>query len=221
MIKHIITDIEGTTSSISYVKDVMFPYSKQKLRDYIYDNWQQLDFLKEELSKKYNITPSKDMVINVLSDWIDKDLKEGILKNIQGHIWEEGFLKGELKGHIYDDAYEKLKEWKEKGIYLYVYSSGSVKAQKLFFSHTNYGDITYLFDGFFDTNVGSKKDPNSYANILKIIKASPKDTLFLSDVEQELDSALKVGINTILVLRGQDITDSIHSIVRSFYEIDI
>lgn len=221
MIKHIITDIEGTTSSISYVKDVMFPYSKQKLRDYIYDNWQQLDFLKEELSKKYNITPSKDMVINVLSDWIDKDLKEGILKNIQGHIWEEGFLKGELKGHIYDDAYEKLKEWKEKGIYLYVYSSGSVKAQKLFFSHTNYGDITYLFDGFFDTNVGSKKDPNSYANILKIIKASPKDTLFLSDVEQELDSALKVGINTILVLRGQDITDSIHSIVSSFYEIDI
>ncbi|RME11582.1 MAG: acireductone synthase, partial [Aquificota bacterium] len=163
MIKAIITDIEGTTSSLHYVREVMFPYSKKKLRDFLGAHWEEghmkdiIKKLEERLGQRVDL----ELAVKTFEDWIDRDLKEPLLKELQGHIWEEGFLSGELKGHIYEDAYKRLKEWKEKGYRLYVYSSGSVKAQKLFFGNTEYGDITYLFDGFFDTSVGGKKERES------------------------------------------------------------
>lgn len=213
MIKAIITDIEGTTSSISYVKDVMFPYSKNKLKDYVDEHWQML-------KEKFFPTTTKDIALKTLYEYIEKDIKDTTLKEIQGHIWEEGFLKNELKGHIYEDAYNKLKEWHDLNIKLYVYSSGSIKAQKLFFSHTDYGDITYLFDGFFDTTIGPKKESNSYINILKAINQEPQNVLFLSDIEDELSAAKHCGINTILVCRD-DLKSSSYKSVRSFYDISL
>lgn len=221
--KALLIDIEGTTSSLSYVKDVMFPYSKSKLRGFLMEHAQEerlqaiLRKLREKLGRDVDIEES----IEIFEDWIDKDLKEPILKELQGHIWEEGFLLGELKGHIYEDAYKKIREWKEKGYKLYIYSSGSVKAQKLFFGHTDYGDLTGLFDCFFDTSVGSKKEVDSYLSIAKKVGIETKDFLFLSDVEEELDAARLAGMNTIKLDRYGNGGPSKHPLVKSFYEIDL
>ncbi len=223
MIRAIITDIEGTTSSISYVKEVMFPYSKIRLRSFLEAYWQE-DKVKElirGLEEKLQRSIDLDTAVKTFEEWIDKDLKEPLLKELQGHIWEEGFKSGELKGHIYEDAYKKLKEWKEQGYRLYVYSSGSVKAQKLFFGNTDYGDLTYLFDGFFDTSVGGKKEKESYLKIAELIGLKPEECLFLSDAEEELDCARSAGMRTIRVVRDTGKTDSKHPIVENFYQITL
>jgi len=223
MIRAIITDIEGTTSSISYVKEVMFPYSKRRLRSFLEAYWQE-DKVKElirGLEEKLQRSVDLDTAVKTFEEWIDKDLKEPLLKELQGHIWEEGFKSGELKGHIYEDAYKKLKEWKEQGYRLYVYSSGSVKAQKLFFGNTDYGDLTYLFDGFFDTSVGIKKEKESYLKIAGLIGLKPEECLFLSDLEEELDCARSAGMRTVRVVRDTEKTDSKHPTVESFYQITL
>ncbi|MFP3254476.1 MAG: acireductone synthase, partial [Hydrogenobaculum sp.] len=122
MIKAILTDIEGTTSSINYVKDVMFEYSKNRLKDYLQKHWKE-DHVKnivKSLSQKLEKDIDLQTAVLVFKDFIEKDIKDTLLKELQGHIWEEGFKSGELKGHIYEDAYIKLKELKEKGYKIFV-----------------------------------------------------------------------------------------------------
>ncbi|MCS6957900.1 MAG: acireductone synthase [Aquificaceae bacterium] len=222
MIKAILTDIEGTTSSLDYVKSVMFPYSKEKLEDFLRLHWEEetvqkvIKGLEEKLKREVDLK----VAVQTLGEWIEKDLKEPLLKEIQGHIWEEGFLKGELRGHLYEDAYVCLKNWKERGYKIYVYSSGSVKAQRLFFGHTEYGDITNLFDGFFDTSVGGKKEKDSYKKIAQLVGLPPKSFLFLSDVEEELDASRSAGMNTVLVSRNGFPIASKHPTVKNFFEVE-
>ncbi len=221
MIRAVITDIEGTTSSLSYVKEVMFPYSKKKLRSFLQAHWQE-DKVRNiilSLEKRLGISLDLDLAVRTFEEWIDRDLKEPLLKELQGHIWEEGFLSGELRGHLYEDAYKRLKEWKEKGYRLYVYSSGSVKAQKLFFGNTDYGDITSLFDGFFDTSVGNKRERESYLRIANLINLKPQECLFISDMEEELDAARSAGMKTIRVVRDMENISSKHKVVRDFYQV--
>lgn len=222
MTRAILTDIEGTTSSLSYVKEVMFPYSRERLREFLREHWEEerVRSIVERLSKMLGRDVDIELAVKTFSQWIDRDLKEGILKELQGHIWEEGFLSGKLKGHVYEDAYIRLKEWKEKGYGLYVYSSGSVKAQKLFFGHTEYGDITPLFDGFFDTSVGSKKSPDSYIRIAETLGIPPQEMVFLSDSEEELDCASSVGMQAVRVCR-EGPCNSRHRVISSFYELDL
>ncbi len=218
----VLTDIEGTTSSLSFVKDVLFPYSKNKLRSFLESHWddERIRAVLEELFNKLGRTLSLEETIDLLTKWIDEDRKDTVLKEIQGYIWEEGYQRGELMGHIYQDAYEKLKEWHSRGIKLYVFSSGSVKAQKLLFSHTPYGDLTHLFSGYFDTRVGSKKDPHSYETIAKTINIDPDKVLFLSDVEEELDCAKMAGMKTTRLARDCEV-QSKHPTVKDFYSIEI
>ena len=221
MIKVILTDIEGTTSSIDYVKTTMFDYSKKKLRDYLQSHWDQehVKTIIKNLSKKLEKDVDIDLAVKTFEELIEKDIKDTSLKELQGHIWEEGFKNAELKGHIYEDAYLKLKELKEKGYKIFVYSSGSIKAQKLFFGHSSYGDITYLFDGFFDTTMGSKKDPDSYLKIASIIGLDPKEILFLSDIEDEINAAKKAGMKTCLVSRENPCEKE--GCIKDFKEINV
>ncbi len=221
MIEIILTDIEGTTSSLSYVRDVMFPYSYSRLESFLRAHWEDEEVRRiiGLLSERLGVDVDLERAVETFKRWIEEDRKETALKELQGLIWEEGFKKGELKGHIYEDAYRKLKEWKEKGLRLYVYSSGSVKAQRLFFSHTDYGDLTHLFDGFFDTTVGNKKSPESYEKIAQAIGTDPDRMLFLSDVEEELDSACAVGMQTYRLARDGLDVNSKHRIARSFDDI--
>ncbi len=219
----LLLDIEGTISSLSYVKEVMFPYSKSKLKSFLKENAQKEEIrsLLKRLEEKVGRSLSVEEAAEIFEDWIEKDLKEPILKELQGHIWEIGFKSGELMGHIYEDAYEKIREWRSKGYKIYIYSSGSVKAQKLFFGNTKYGDLTKLFDGFFDTSIGSKREKDSYIAIAKTLGLKPEDFLFLSDVEEELDSASLAGMKTIKVDRYNSGDVSKHRVVKSFFEVEL
>jgi enolase-phosphatase E1 len=205
MIKAIITDIEGTTSSLSFVKDELFPYARAHVGEFLHANINNENVINilDAVNTHVGKTLSLDEAIDQLIVWIDNDEKITPLKALQGLIWESGYLRGELTGHLYSDAIHNLQTWKAQGFDLYVYSSGSVYAQKLLFSHTEAGDLTPLFSGYFDTNIGSKQDSTSYENIVAHIGLPPEQLLFLSDIEAELNAAQNAGLQTIWLTRDR------------------
>ncbi|MCE7887553.1 MAG: acireductone synthase [Alphaproteobacteria bacterium PRO2] len=218
MIRAIVTDIEGTTSSISFVKDVLFPYARKEMPSFVRKNEKQVVRLLDEVRIiEKNPELSIDEIIVTLQRWIDEDQKITPLKALQGLIWQEGYAVGDFKGHIYDDALEGLQRWHAAGIKLYVYSSGSVPAQKLLFGHTPKGDLTPLFSGYFDTATGPKLDAESYHKIISQIGAPASTILFLSDNPQEIFAAAKAGMKTILVDRDGKAPNS----VKNFDEITL
>jgi enolase-phosphatase E1 len=222
MIKAIVTDIEGTTSSLSFVKDVLFPYARAKLPEYVRQHKDEaiIKQLLVDTCNEAGIDYGIQSAINQLIQWIDQDKKITPLKTLQGHIWKAGYELGDFKGHLYQDAIDNLKAWKAKGISLYVYSSGSVLAQKLLFGHTDAGDLTPLFSGFFDTNIGGKKDVDSYRKIAEEIGLPVDNILFLSDIKEELDAALAAGYQTIWLTRDQQPeARAAHLQISSFNEI--
>ena len=225
MIRAVLTDIEGTTSSLSFVKDVLFPYARTHLAVFVRQHAQdprvalQLEAVRSE---ECDPDLSLDAVIDRLVDWIDQDRKITPLKTLQGMIWENGYRNGDFQGHIYPDAEQVLRDWHARGLALYVYSSGSVQAQKLLFAHTAFGDLTPLFDGYFDTNVGGKLNPDSYRAIAAAIGIAAVEILFLSDIQAELDAAAAAGCRTTWLVRD-DSPDpqAAHRQVRDFRAIDI
>jgi enolase-phosphatase E1 len=225
VIRAVVTDIEGTTSSLSFVKDVLFPYARTHLAAFVRDQVQdprvarQLEAVRREAGDP---ALSLAAVIERLVAWIDQDRKITPLKALQGMIWEHGYRNGDFQGHVYDDAARALRDWHARGLALYVYSSGSVQAQKLLFEHTGYGDLTALFDGYFDTTVGGKLDTGSYRAIAATIGIAPAEMLFLSDVRAELDAAAAAGCRTVwLVREGTPDPRAAHRQVRDFGEIGI
>jgi enolase-phosphatase E1 len=205
MIRAILTDIEGTTSSISFVKDVLFPYARKRLPAFIEthaDKPEVPHWLHEAAKEAGLVSASQQEIIRLLQRWIDEDRKATPLKALQGMIWEEGYRDGEFRAHVYADVAPKLQEWKKQGVDLYVYSSGSVAAQKLLFAHSDGGDLTPLFSGYFDTETGPKRDSASYRSIVAAIDVPAADVLFLSDVTEELDAARSAGLHTTLLARA-------------------
>jgi enolase-phosphatase E1 len=218
-IRAVVTDIEGTTSSISFVKDVLFPYARQHLPAYVRKNQKTISGLLDEvrgIEKNPNL--SDEEVIAVMQRWIDEDRKATPLKALQGMIWQAGYAAGDFEGHIYHDAVEGLQRWHDAGLSLYVYSSGSIPAQKLLFGHTPRGDLTPLFSGYFDTTTGPKLEAASYTKIAQAIKLPPGAILFLSDNAQEISAAAAAGMQVILVNRD---TNSNSDSVNNFQDIVI
>ncbi|MGD0958400.1 MAG: acireductone synthase [Methylomonas sp.] len=205
MIKAVVTDIEGTTSSLSFVKDVLFPYARLHLPEYVrkHQNDAKLIKILEEARAIIGRVADIEQLIGFFLDWMDKDQKITPLKSLQGLIWHAGYLQGDFKGHVYPDAASQLKNFKERGCALYVYSSGSVHAQKLLFSKSESGDLTPLFSGYFDTNIGAKRDAASYRRIAEQIKIPAQEILFLSDIEEELDAARQAGFATYWLVRDR------------------
>lgn len=199
----ILTDIEGTTSSIDFVHQTLFPYARQRLRRYLREHAGETEIqrLIDEVEAIERTELSLDDAADVLESWIDEDRKLTPLKALQGLIWREGYAAGELKGHVYADTPEALRRWQAQGLKLYVYSSGSVEAQKLIFGHTEYGDLTPLFSGYFDTRVGAKREVASYRQILRQTGLGEGQMLFLSDVGEELDAAREAGLQTVQLVR--------------------
>ncbi len=197
------TDIEGTTSSLSFVKDVLFPYTRERMARFVraHANDPAVRGLLDDARQLIGGPADDEEVIVQLIQWIDEDKKVTPLKALQGMIWEQGYRQGDFKGHVYEDAVRNLKQWHARGIRLYVFSSGSVQAQKLLFAHTGYGDLTPLFAGYFDTTVGAKREPGSYDKIAQSIGLAPSDILFLSDIKEELDAAHEAGMRTAWLLR--------------------
>jgi len=223
MIRVILTDIEGTTSSISFVHEVLFPFAAKHLPDFVTSNQdepavaEQLDAVATSSGvERSNV----EGLVEVLQQWIREDRKETALKALQGMVWEQGYQQGELKGHIYPDAADYLQRWHDRGLRLFVYSSGSVKAQKLIFGFTTEGDFTPFFSGYFDTRIGGKKEPGSYRNILAELGVEPATVLFLSDVEAELEAAEAAGMKTAWLVREGDLPDTGRFVARDFSEVD-
>jgi enolase-phosphatase E1 len=222
MIKVIITDIEGTTSSLSFVKEILFPYARAHLAEFVRCRIHepQVQSVLAQTCQVLNEQLDTEQAISQLIAWLDQDKKITPLKSLQGLIWEEGYHQGDLQGHIYSDAAKHLQQWHSQGLALYVYSSGSVHAQKLLFAHTEFGDLTSLFSGYFDTHIGGKKDISSYQYIAKHIGLPAAQLLFLSDMVDELDAAKSAGFTTIQLVR--DTTTQLqasHRQVSSFAEI--
>ena len=223
MIRAIVTDIEGTTSSISFVKDVLFPYARERMGEFVrsHAHEPQIQSQLEAVNHLAGRAMDLEESIQQLCDWIDEDRKATPLKCLQGLIWEEGYRLGHFHGHMYPDATAGLQQWHLAGIPLYVFSSGSIKAQKLLFSHTDDGDITSLFSGYFDTTTGPKLESESYRAIANQIGVPPEGILFLSDIEGELDAAAAAGFMTYQLIRDTTMrTSDRHRLAKSFDEIE-
>lgn len=223
MIRAIVTDIEGTTSDIRFVHNVLFPYARERLEAFV--TAQQyaepvksiLDNLRDEITQPDASTVD---LIGTLFRFMDEDRKSTALKALQGIIWHDGYVNGDFTGHLYPDVLPALEKWKSQGIDLYVYSSGSVAAQKLLFGYSDEGDITHLFSGYFDTRIGAKREACSYSSIAEQLALPPVSILFLSDVHQELDAAAEAGLRTVQLIRGDDDAASRHHQVHSFHDIN-
>ena len=202
----ILTDIEGTTSSISFVKDVLFPYARRALPGFVRERGQAPEVRRwlDAVATEHGAVCSDDTIVEILQGWIDEDRKHTALKALQGMIWSDGYRGADFTAHIYPDAATKLRDWHASGVPLAVYSSGSVPAQKLFFGHTDAGDLTALFGGWFDTEVGHKRDADSYREIARRLNRAADSIAFLSDVVEELDAAREAGIATVLLDRIED-----------------
>ncbi len=212
----ILLDIEGTTSSISFVYDVMFPFARRELENYLRENWNspQLNEACEMIARdaghesfaawRGGAADDEQMRALVRDEVIrlmDGDVKATGLKQLQGFIWRSGFESGEMKAHVYDDVPRALRVWNEAGLDVRIYSSGSIAAQKLFFGHTIAGSLLERFRGHYDTTTGPKKEAASYAAIASDFGLPPNDILFLSDVTAELDAARCAGLQTVLCVR--------------------
>jgi len=221
LIRAILTDIEGTTSSLAFVKDVLFPYARKHLPAFVHrhNSEPEVRNLLNDVCTEAGKTLDDAGIIEQLEQWMDEDRKVTPLKTLQGMVWEEGYRNGDFTGHIYADATARLREWRERKIRLFVFSSGSIAAQKLLFGHSDYGDLTPLFSGYFDTHMGSKREAASYRAILNVIGMPGSDVLFLSDTAAELDAAREAGLHTMQLVRpGTDFAPG-HAQAGSFDEI--
>ncbi len=203
----VLTDIEGTTTPIAFVHRVLFPYARARLAAFCAAHAQV---------GGVPVPP-----LETLYAQMDRDEKEPLLKAIQGMLWEEGYAAGELKAEIYADVAPALRRWARGGVRLYVYSSGSVPAQKLLFGHSGAGDLTPLFQAYFDTKAGPKREAASYGAITRGIGIPAGEVLFLSDMEAELDAAREAGLRTCQLVRAQDGTQASarHETAADFAEV--
>jgi enolase-phosphatase E1 len=235
----ILLDIEGTTSSISFVYDQMFPFVRRELRRFLEDQGRRDDVQAacrqiaqdagydslgawRSAQSAPDLTAEEFVARHVLQ-LMDSDVKATGLKQLQGLIWEQGFAAGELRAHVYDDVPGCLQRWHQAGHDLRIFSSGSVQAQRLFFRHTTAGDLRNCFRDHYDTTLGSKRDAASYATIARAFDLPPHDILFLSDVPAELDAARRAGLQTCLVRRpgnGPVSADCPHRQIHCFTELE-
>lgn len=221
-VKVLLLDIEGTTTPIDFVYNILFPYARQHVKAYLDERARAADLqadirgLVEENSEddRRGLNPPPiDPGGQVLADqiaayvhWLmDRDRKSTPLKSIQGKIWEAGYRKGELRSQVFDDVPPAFKRWREQARFVCIYSSGSVLAQKLLFAHTEAGDLTGFIYDYFDTNIGAKQDAGSYLRIAAQLERQPSDIVFVSDRMVELEAAASTGLDVLLCVRpGND-----------------
>ena len=230
----ILLDIEGTTSSVSFVYDVMFPLVREQLSGYLDANWQ-----KPETQEACDLIAG-DAGHRSLTDWcpdinqqprtverevirlMDGDVKATGLKRLQGLIWKSAFESGKLQAHLYDDVAKSIESWNNAGRDVRIYSSGSVQAQKLFFGHTIEGNLLSLLRGHYDTTTGPKREAESYLKIAGDFDVEAQQLLFLSDVTAELDAAKQAGFQTALCKRpgnAEVSPDHGHDEITSFDDV--
>ena len=236
----LLLDIEGTTTPIDFVYNILFPYAREHVKPYLEDRPASTEVqadIRELLQEnsddvRRGLDPplinrlaervSTDEVVSYVHWLMERDRKTTPLKSLQGKIWDEGYRRGELRSQVFEDVPRAFKRWRERGKTIWIYSSGSVLAQKLLFAYTEAGDLTPLISGYFDTSIGAKKDPESYRRIARELKLQSLAVLFVSDVTAELDAAATAGCETLLCVRPgnhQQSPAASHTIINTFDEI--
>ncbi|WP_394822292.1 acireductone synthase [Pendulispora albinea] len=198
MISVILTDIEGTTTDIAFVHDVLFPLSRRAMPAYVAEHWDSEDVRQAREATRQS---SPEALTAQLVAWIDADRKESTLKAIQGKIWRTAFESGQVKSHVYPDVPPAFERWKANGTRIAIFSSGSVEAQELLFRHSDHGDLTPFLSAYFDTTTGPKRESRSYTAIADALGVPRTAVAFLSDVVAELDAARAAGMSTWQLLR--------------------
>jgi enolase-phosphatase E1 len=238
--KVVLLDIEGTTTPVDFVYQTLFPYARKRLPDYLSQNFSSAEMrpvlaqLHEEnaqdiaagLNPPALSTASTEAQLASVTDYLywlmDIDRKSTPLKTLQGEIWQQGYESGELLSEVYTDVPEAFLKWKSQKKNLAIFSSGSVLAQKLLFAHTTAGDLTRHLSAYFDTNIGAKREAESYKRIAEALEQQPQEVIFFSDVVAELDAAQMAGMQTVLCVRPGNAPQSAehgHSIIHSFNEM--
>jgi enolase-phosphatase E1 len=220
-VRVLLLDVEGTTTSVSYVYDVLFPFARARLAAFLgrADAAADRAALAAERARETGPAPAwgedEDAAVAYASWLMDRDRKSTALKSLQGRIWEEGYRSGALVSHVYPDVRPALERVRARGGSVAIFSSGSVLAQRLLFAHTPEGDLTPLIHGYFDTTTGPKREAESYQRIAEALRAAPPSMLFVSDVAAELDAARAAGLVTALCVRAGEAPAGGHPIVRS------
>jgi enolase-phosphatase E1 len=217
-VRAILLDIEGTTTPIAFVHDVLFSYAREHVREFLAANSaaEDIALLREEqaIDVKEGRNPPTELAAYV--EWlISLDRKSTGLKSLQGKIWRQGYVEGSLKSQVFADVAPAFARWRERGLRISIFSSGSVLAQQLLFAHTEAGDLTPFIESYFDTTVGKKGEAESYRRIADVMGLEPEEILFVSDVVAELEAASDVGMKTLLSIRPGK-----YPSIRSFDEID-
>lgn len=235
-VRGILLDIEGTTSSISYVYEVLFPFARANLDSFLRDKWHAVGTPRalNQLARDSGATSfadwtsddslaaARERVRNEVLRLMADDVKSTGLKELQGLIWRGGFESDQLRAHVFPDVPAALEEWTNRGLDVRIYSSGSVAAQQLFFAHTEVGDLSALLRGHYDTTTGPKREPASYRRIADDMQLAPAAIAFLSDIVPELDAARTAGMQTRLVVRpgnARPPEEHSHVVIRSFDEL--
>jgi enolase-phosphatase E1 len=210
-LKIVLLDIEGTTTPVAFVYEVLFPFAWRRIAAYLGQHWNESDVL--DIRARFALEHSKEdpspgFDIRTLAgaagyaSWLmERDRKSPGLKFLQGLIWNEGYREGALRGDVFPDVPFAIERWHRAGVTIAIYSSGSVLAQRLLFSSTAAGDLTPMIAGFFDTSVGPKTEPGSYSRIAAALDAYPPDITFVSDVPAELLAAREAGCQVFMVVR--------------------
>jgi enolase-phosphatase E1 len=231
----VLLDIEGTSTPISFVYDVLFPYARERLEPFLRTHWDapetQADLLQLREENGRDVAQGAPSLsdaeagtalghaVAYLNWLIDRDRKSTPLKSLQGRIWQAGFGAGELKSQVFPDVPAAFANWRKQGRKIGIYSSGSVLAQQQLFEHVaGIGDLSGFISYWFDTRIGAKRESASYARIAAELKLRPDDVLFISDVTAELDAARQAGLNTRLILRpgNAEQPPSNHQTIKSF-----
>jgi enolase-phosphatase E1 len=222
-VRAVVVDIEGTTSSIAFVKEHLYPYARKYIPGYVREHASAIQDIIDEVRRiEGNALLDTPQLIPLLLRWMDDDRKVTPLKTLQGLVWQKGFDTGALCAPVYEDAVRALRHWHGQGLRLYVYSSGSVAAQQLLFSHTEQGDLTQLFSGYFDTSTGPKVEAESYRTIARSVGAPVETVLFLSDHTGEIEAARSASMQAVWVDRdGVAASSGEPDRIRSFDEIVI
>jgi enolase-phosphatase E1 len=234
----ILLDIEGTTTPISFVYEVLFPYARANAKRFLERHLSSPDVLEdvlrlrdehaEDVRKELNPPvlqdsgsgPHIESLVTYVHWLIDRDRKTAPLKSLQGKIWKNGYETGELRGQIFKDVPTALERWQRQGREVSIFSSGSVLAQQLLFANTTSGNLTRFISRYFDTAVGAKADPLSYRRIAVDVRQVPSQVLFISDVTGELDAAASAGMRTLLSVRpGNHPQSGAHTVVHTFDEV--
>jgi enolase-phosphatase E1 len=224
----VLTDIEGTTTPLSFVHDVLFPYARRRLDAACASGGARFAEALQQLRAEYDEEKRSGADLPAFGDGapyahhlMDRDRKSTGLKMLQGILWEDGYRSGELRGQVWPDVADALRSWKERGVRVRIFSSGSVLAQKLLFGHSDQGDLLPYFEGFHDTTTGPKQSRESYTAIAAAFELPPGEILFLSDVTAELDAAREAGMRTGLLVRpgNKPAEPNGHAVYGSFADL--